>query len=48
MLSGVWRNRMPNEHSYVPPMMISGFGGEIGPVSGERLVYFGDYATFFL
>ncbi len=32
---------MSDENSYVPPMMISGFSGEIDPVSGERLVYFG-------
>ena len=32
---------MSDENSYVPPMMISGFRGEIDPVSGERLVYFG-------
>ena len=33
--------KMSDENSYVPPMMISGFRGEIDPVSGERLVYFG-------
>ncbi len=40
-MSGVRRNKMPDENSYVPPMMISGFGGEIDPISGERLVYLG-------